>query len=142
MDMSEIGLGAAPGGPGVDAGEHWRELVGAVGCEIAMPLTAALERIHSLMSTGRIDKASLRALREEVEAARRAGMVAQQLTRFASARLRQSHERLALADTLQMVLAHRARETQARGITVQPTLKSVDVIVDASLLFCLLNSLL
>lgn len=142
MDMSEISLGAAPGAAGVDAGEHWRELVGAVGCEIAMPLTAALERIHSLMSTGRIDKASLRALRDEVECARQAGMVAQQLTRFASARLRQSHERLTLADTLKTVLRQRARETETRGIVLKPSLIPADVIVDASLLFSLLNTVL
>jgi hypothetical protein len=123
-------------------GERWCELVNTVGCEIAGPLTAALERIHALTTTGRIDKASLRALREEIESARHAGMVAQQLTRFASSRLRQSHERLPLADTLQSVLAHRARETQARGIALAPKLVPADVIVDASLLFSLLNTLL
>src|SRR5436190_12334812 len=106
MDMSDVSRSTvrSPAVPADAAdGERWRAVVSAVGSEIAAPLTAALERIHALVHTGRIDKASLRALREEVEAARRAGMVAQQLTRFASARLRQSHERLALADTLQMV---------------------------------------
>ena len=145
MDMSEINRGTAPSqAPPAEAaeGERWRELVSTVGCEIAAPLTAALERIHTLTTTGRIDKSSLRALRDEIETARRAGMIAQQLTRFASARLRQSHERLALAETLDGVLAHRARETEARGITVKPILKPADVIVDASLLFSLLNTVL
>jgi hypothetical protein len=123
-------------------GERWRGLVNTVGSEIAAPLTAALERIHALTTSGRIDKAGLRALREEVESARRAGMIAQQLTRFASARLRLSHERLSLADTLQTVLAHRGRETQSRGIEVTTALKPADVIADASLLFSLLNTLL
>ena len=145
MDMSDINRSAAQG-PAAPAdaadGDRWRELVNAVGSEIAMPLTAALERIHALASSGRIDKAGLRALREEVETARHTGMIAQQLTRFASARLRQSHERLPLAETLQGVLTHRARETQARGITLKPTLKAADVIVDASLLFSLLNTML
>lgn len=145
MDMSDIKRGAAPS-PAARAdtadGERWREIVNAVGTEIAGPLTAALERIHALVTTGRIDKASLRALRDEVESARHAGMLAQQLTRFAAARLRQSHERLALSDMLQAVLTHRARETQARGITLSPQLKPADVIVDASLLFSLLNTLL
>ncbi|HJV94505.1 MAG TPA: hypothetical protein VJ608_00655 [Albitalea sp.] len=127
--------------PDADA-ERWRELVSAVGSEIALPLSAALERIHALTTSGRIDRASLRALREEVESARRSGMIAQQLARFASGRLRQSHERLSLAQTLQAVLAHRARETAARGITIKPALKAADVIVDASLLFTLLNTLL
>jgi hypothetical protein len=145
MDMSEINRGTAPSqaSPAEAAdGDRWRDLVSTVGCEIAAPLTAALERVHALTTTGRIDKAGLRALRDEIESARRAGMIAQQLTRFASTRLRQSHERLALAETLDSVLAHRARETQARGISVKPCLKPADVIVDASLLFSLLNTVL
>jgi len=110
--------------------------------KIAAPLTAALERINTLTSTGRIDRKGLRDLRLEVESARQAGMIGQQLTRFASGRLRQSHERLQLAEVVNGVLAHRGRETQARGIVLKPSLKSVEVIVDASLLFSLLNSML
>ena len=106
------------------------------------PLTAALERIHALITTGKIDRAGLRALRDEVELARQAGMIGQQISRFASGRLRQSHERLQLADTLKGVLAHRHRETQARGIVLKPALKPAEVIVDASLLFSLLNTVL
>jgi hypothetical protein len=79
-------------------------------------------------------------LREEVEQARQVGIVGQQLTRFASGRVRQSHERLQLADALNGVLAHRARETQARGVKLKPALRPADVIVDASLLFSLLNT--
>lgn len=122
--------------------QRWQDLSSQIGAEIASPLTAALERIHALTTTGRIDRASLRALREEVERARQVGMLGQQLARFASGRLRQSHERLQLADTLKGMLAHRARETQARGIVLKPSLKPADVIVDASLLFSLLNTTL
>ena len=151
MDMSEIGLTAAaaksaalqpPDADRPSHNERWHELVAQIGAEIAAPLTAALERINALTSTGRIDRHGLRALREEVEAARQVGMIGQQLTRFASGRLRQSHERLQLHDVLKGVLSHRARETQARGITLKPTLKPAEVIVDASLLFSLLNSTL
>ena len=120
--------------------ERWHALVSEIGAEIASPLTAALERIHALVATGKIDRAGLRALREEVEQARQVGIVGQQLTRFASGRVRQSQERLQLADALNGVLAHRARETQARGVKLKPALKPADVIVDASLLFSLLNT--
>jgi hypothetical protein len=145
MGMSEIGrttvaAKSVEGEP--PAHERWHELVAQIGAEIAAPLTAALERINALTNTGRIDRLGLRALRDEVEAARHAGMIGQQLTRFASGRLRQSHERLQLADVFNGVLAHRSRETLARGITLKPLLKATEVIVDASLLFSLLNSLL
>ncbi len=119
--------------------ENWRDLVSDIGSEIASPLTSALERIHALTTSGRIDKAGLRALGDEIAAARQVGLNAQQLIRFGSGRLRQSHERVPLAATVSTMLTHRSRETQARGIVLQPTLKPVDVIVDASLLFSLLN---
>ncbi len=122
--------------------ERWHELVSQVGAEIAAPLTAALERIHVLTATGKIDRAGLRALRDEVEQARQVGMIGQQLTRFASGRVRQSHEVLQLEEVLKSVLALRTRETQARGIALKPHLKSARVIVDGSLLFSLLNATL
>jgi hypothetical protein len=122
--------------------ERWHHLVSEIGAEIAAPLTAALERIHALIATGRIDSAGLRSLRDEVEEARHIGMIGQQLTRFASGRVRQSHERLQLADVLKNALAHRMRETEARGIALKPSLKPAEVIVDASLLFSLLNTTL
>lgn len=150
MDMSEVNRNGGsrnrshPAPPADDSGlsERWHTIVAEIGAATAAPLTSALERIHALVSSGRIDRASLRALRDEVERARQAGMVGQQITRFASGRLRQSHERLQLADTLQSVLTHRNRETQARGIVLKPSLKSAEVIVDASLLFSLLNTTL
>jgi hypothetical protein len=148
MDMSEIGRnqGSRSNPPPMAADdssndhERWHQLVSQIGAEIAAPLTAAIERINTLTSTGRIDRQGLRSLRDEVDAARQAGMIGQQLTRFASGRLRQSHERLPLADILNGVISHRSRETQARGISLKPSLKPADVIVDASLLFSLLNS--
>ena len=98
MDMSEIGRSPAaptatrvmPDEEPLVAHERWHELVSQIGAEIAAPLTAALERVNTLTSTGRIDRQSLRALREEIEAARQAGMIGQQLTRFASGRISQS----------------------------------------------------
>ena len=61
---------------------EWQGFIGALGAEIASPLTAALERINALTTTGRIDRRSLRALREEVERARQVGMASQQLARL------------------------------------------------------------
>jgi hypothetical protein len=144
MDMSDINQSSTPTATAastsrqmpdsdVAESERWHDLVAEIGAEIATPLTSALARIHELTTTGRIDRGGLRALREEVEQARQIGMIGQQLTRFASGRLRQTHERMQLADTLKGVLAHRSRETQARGIVLKPTLKPAEVMVDAAL---------
>lgn len=121
---------------------RWRDLVAQIGAEIAAPLTTALERVTTLTATGRIDRAGLRALRGEIEQARNAGMICQQLSRLAAGRVAQSHERVHLTHTLQSVLAHRTREMQARGSQVRQTLQPVEVIADAPLLFGLLNALL
>jgi hypothetical protein len=151
MDMSDLarpGSAAtprshpAPVADDSEATQRWHRLVTEIGAATATQLTSALERIHTLITSGRIDRAGLRALREEVDGARQAGMIGQQIARFASGRLRQSHERLQLDDTLKGVLAHRHRETQSRGIVLKPSLKPAEVIVDASLLFSLLNTVL
>lgn len=121
---------------------RWRQLVTQIGEDIAAPLTTALERVTTLTATGRIDRAGLRALRDEIEQARHAGMICQQLSRLAGGRVAQSHERVHLTHTLQSVLAHRTREMQARGSQIKQTLQPVEVIADAPLLFGLLNALL
>lgn len=134
---------AAPA-PGAD-NVPWRELVGTVGADIAGPLSEALERIHKLISTGRIDESELRALRDAVDEARQVGMTAQRLTRFGSRRVRVSHERMALTDLLGEVMRHRAREADVRGLPLQclggAPMQAADVLADASMLFSLLNTL-
>ncbi|MBV8379556.1 MAG: hypothetical protein JO369_02150 [Paucibacter sp.] len=129
--------------PGQEAKDAlWADIVRQLGAEIAGPLSAALERIHGLISTGQIDRQGLRALRESVAAAREAGMVGQQLGRLASGRLNITRERLHLTQLMRNVLAHRSRETQARGIQVRQQFKPVEVMADASLLFSLLNAMM
>jgi hypothetical protein len=118
------------------------ELVTQVASEIATPLTSALERVTTLAETGAIDRQGLRALRDELESARRTSMVAQQIARFASGRIRQTQEQLNLTQMLRDALLQRGRETQARGIQLRQVLKPAEVVVDASLLFALLQAVL
>lgn len=120
---------------------RFQELVAQVGRELAEPLTAALERVNALMSTGRIDRAGLKSLLSEMDRARQAGIWCQQISRLASGRARQSHERVHLTNTVQSVLAHRARELQGRGVQVVQAMAPVEVQADAPMLFSLLNGL-
>jgi hypothetical protein len=121
---------------------RWHELMGQVGRELAEPLTAALERVTTLTTTGRIDQAGLRALRTEVDRARQAGILCQQIARLASGRIRQSHERVHLTHTVQSVLAYRARELHGHGIELTQSLQPIEVQLDASMLFGLLNAMI
>ena len=119
---------------------HWREIIGQIGTEVGLPLSAALERVTVLATTGKIDRAGLRLLREEIERARRAGMIGQQLARFASGRIRQSPEQISVTQMLREVLLQRGREATARQIEISQALKPAEVVADATLLYALLQA--
>lgn len=121
---------------------QWAEIVQQLGAEIAGPLSAALEQIQSLATTGQISRRGLRLLRRSVDDARTAGMLGQQLARLASGRLRLNRERQHLTQMLRSVLAQRSRETQARGVQVRQSLQPVEIWADGALLFALLNALM
>jgi hypothetical protein len=122
--------------------DEWRRLFELLSAEVAVPLTAALERVHALVATGRISRQDLRQLRSEVEAAREAGMVGQQLARYGSPSARPVQERLELTQVLAGALNHRSREVHARGLHVSQSLRPVDVIVDPAMLSSLVHALL
>lgn len=121
---------------------QWAEIVQQLGAEIAGPLSAALEQIQNLATTGQISRRGLRLLRRSVDDARTAGMLGQQLARLASGRLRLNRERQHLTQMLRSVLAQRSRETQARGVQVRQSLQPVEIWADGALLFALLNALM
>jgi len=118
------------------------DLVAQLGGEVAATLSLALERVNALASTGRIDRTSLRCLREEIERARRIGMIGQQLSRFASGQVRLHREPLDLAALLRDALQQRLREAEARGIELREQLHPAMVMGDTTLTFSLLQALL
>lgn len=124
------------------AAGSFRELVGQLGREIMAPMTCALERVNTFATTGRMDRAGLRALREEIECARRLALGAQQLSRFASGRVRQTAERLNLTQSLRDALAQRSRETASRGIDLRQDLQPAEILIDGSMWSALQQALL
>jgi hypothetical protein len=142
MDTSTTTRANPANGAAAPQGAAWQELLSQLGRELAEPLTAALDRVTTLTTTGRIDRAGLRALRDEVERARQAGIWSQQIARLASGGIRQMPEHVDLTGTLQSVLAHRALELQAKCIGVTQHVSTQAVQADASMLYSLLNALL
>ena len=118
------------------------DLVAQVGSEVAEAMSSALERVNSLTLSGRIDRSSLRALRDEIESARRAGMLGQQVSRVASGRIRLSEEQLDLTTMLREALSQRSREMAARALEVKQILNPASVRSDATLLFSMLQGVL
>jgi hypothetical protein len=133
---------AAVGNPGSSDADQWRRLFEQLSAELAAPLTRALDRVQALVATGRISRQDLRALHGEVEAAREAGMVGQQLARYGSPTLRPVHEQVELSGMIAGALNHRSRELHARGLEVAQALKPVEVVVDPAMLSTLMHTVL
>lgn len=118
------------------------DLVAQLGSEVAGTLSAALERVNALATTGRIDGLSLRALRDEIELARRIGIMGQQVSRYASGRVRISSENLDIGALLVEALYQRGPEIEARGLEVRRQLRPAQVLADAALCVSMLQALL
>jgi len=98
--------------------------------------------VATLTATGRIDRDSLRVLREEIDLARRAGIMGQQVVRLGNGHVQLASERLDLTALLRDVLRQRGREIETRGIEVRQVFAAATVMSDATLLFSLLQTLL
>lgn len=132
---------------GWSSGEHDTELDGLdliaqMGAEIDSALGNALERVNALAATGRIDRSGLRALREEIDRARRTSVTGRQLARLASGRVRPSAERVDLTALVREALAARAKEIESRAIEVRQVLDPTEVLCDATLLFALIQGMI
>jgi CheY-like chemotaxis protein len=119
-----------------------RALVAQIGSEVASVLSSALERVTALAASGRIDRAGLVALRDEIERARRTGIMGQQVGRLAAGPVRISPERLGLSDLTREALRQRAREIEARGLALRQVFAPAEVTSDATLLYSLLQAML
>src|ERR1700712_3720421 len=119
---------------------HRRAVTGQIGTEGGLPLSAALERVTVLATPGKIARAVLGMRREKIERARRAGMIGQQLARFASGRIRQSPEQISVTQMLREVLLQRGRGATARQVEISQALKPAEVVVDATLPYALVQA--
>ena len=141
MDLRDLPA-APPPGRRVAEPLDPQALVAQLGSEVAAHLSSALERVTTLTATGKIDRAGLRALREEIDRARRAGIMGQQVVRLGNGRVQLANERLDLTSLLREALRQRGREIDARGIEVAQVFAAAEVMSDTTLLFSLLQTTL
>ena len=129
-------------GPDTTSPVDAHALVAQLGSEVASSLSSALERVTTLAATGQIDRDGLRELREEIELARHAGIMGQQLGRLGKGQFHLAPERIDLSALLREALHLRQRELKARGITVRETFAEVELVNDTALTFSLIETLL
>jgi len=114
-----------------------------LGPEVVQPLQLALERLQALQSGSNSElAAALAALREPLRRARDGAVMAHQLGRLASGRVRPAKQRLALNECLEQVCATRRREAAVRGLQLRVHLHLAEIESDPALVTSLLNSLL
>jgi CheY-like chemotaxis protein len=142
MDLSDLARPTVAAGGRMIEPLDPQALIAQLGSEVASTLSSALERVTTLSATGRIDRGSLRALREEIDLARRAGIMGQQVVRLGNGHVQLSSERLDLTALLREALRQRGREIDARGIEVRQQFAPAEVMSDATLLFSLLQTML
>lgn len=142
MDLTDIARPPTPSGRRVVEPLDPQALIAQLGSEVATTLSAALERVAALNTTGRIDRDNLAALHAEIDLARRAGIMGQQVVRLSHGDVQLSNERLDLTALLREALRQRSREIDTQGIEVRQEFAGALVMSDATLLFSLLQTVL
>jgi hypothetical protein len=150
MDLSELSSPRTPikpasvelNSPHLESCDEAWGLARQIAAEVAGALTPALDGVQQMQATGHIDRAGLQSLVAQIEQARHASMLGQQVARLAQGGIQQQPEALSLTHALRDVLAQRQDELNARGMAVKQLLKPAEVVVDAALLAALLNTLL
>lgn len=134
--------------PGAPAAEpwtleaHWQELVSALADQFTESVSALQTQIDQLLAKGRISKMEHRALNIPAERVKLAGVSAQQIHRFYSGRIRQSHEKVNLAELVEGVLQERKQELGILGIALRRKLKPVEVLIDPTVAHTFANAVL
>lgn len=122
--------------------EHWQELVAALADHFTESVSALQGQVDQLLAKGRITKMEHRALNIPAERIKLAGVSAQQIHRFYSGRIRQSHEKVNMADLVEGVLQERKQELGILGIALRRKLKPVEVLIDPTVAHTFVNAVL
>lgn len=122
--------------------EHWPELVSALTDQSIDTVAALVRGLDLLVAKGRLTPAEYKVLAMPAERLKHCGVSAQQIVRFQSGRVRQSHEKIDLAYLLECVLQERKAELAMLGVSLRRRLKAVDILIDPTLGFSLTNAML
>jgi hypothetical protein len=122
--------------------EHWQELVTSLAEQFTEAVSNLQGQIDQLLAKGRITKLEHRALNIPAERIKLAGVSAQQINRFYGGRIRQSHEKVNMAELVEGVLQERKQELGILGIALRRKLKPVEVLIDPTVAHTFVNAVL
>ncbi|MBE0589364.1 MAG: hypothetical protein CVU36_23265 [Betaproteobacteria bacterium HGW-Betaproteobacteria-9] len=139
-------VGAKPAAAGASEAwsldDHWPELVSGLAEQFTENVSSLQNQIDQLLAKGRINKLEHRALSVPAERIKLAGVSAQQINRFYSGRIRQSHEKVDMAQLVEGVLQERKQELGTLGIALRRKLKQVEVLIDPTVAHTFVNAVL
>lgn len=139
--------GSAKSGGGSEAeiwslDDHWPGLIAGLADQITEGVSALQHQIDQLLARGRISKIEHRALSIPSERIKQAGVSAQQINRFYSGRIRQTHEKVDMSVLVEGVLQERKQELGILGIALRRKLKPVEVLIDPTVAHTFVNAVL
>jgi len=122
--------------------EHWPDLVAGLADQMTEGVSALQNGIDLLLAKERITHLEHRALSIPVQRLKMAGISTQQIHRFYVGRIRQSHEKVDMAQLVEGILQERKNELGVLGIELRRKLKAVEVLVDPTVAYTFVNAVL
>ena len=122
--------------------EHWPDLVAGLADQITVGVSALQNGIDQLLAKERITAMEHRALSIPAERLKMAGISTQQINRFYGGRIRQSHEKVDMAQLVEGILQERKNELGVLGIELRRKLKPVEVLIDPTVAYTFVNAVL
>ena len=117
-------------------------LSGVIGRQLSVPLANMQKALEEIEKTQLLSPKNMMVLSSGVNLANQLAMQSQQIARLAGGQLRQSHEKLKLDILLSTALQERAEKFRSGGIEIFQRIHPVEVIVDAGLLYSLIEAAL
>lgn len=122
--------------------DHWPELARAVTDQAIETVDRLLRGLDVLVQRGRLSEAEFKVLATPAQRMKHCGMHAQQIVRFQSGRVRQSHEKIDLAYVMESVLQERRDDLAMMGISVRRKFRPVQLLIDPTLAYSLAQAML
>ena len=121
---------------------RWGDLVLAVADEMAHAVATLQNQMDQLLSRERLSPIEHRALSVPVERLKQTSLTAQRIQRFHAGRIRQSHEKVPMADLVEALLDERRRDFAALAIELRRKCKPVEVLIDPTVAYAFVNAAL
>lgn len=122
--------------------EHWPDLVASLADQVTVGVSLLQNGIDLLLAKDRITALEHRALSIPAERLKKAGISAQQINRFYCGRIRQSHEKVDMAQLVEGILQERKNELGVLGVELRRKLKPVEVLIDPTVAYAFVNAVL